>query len=128
MTFLRRSIFLVSLLGLGCANSTAPELSGTWTHDFAIPGMGFQMTLSTQGTAVTGTGTWVGEACCSGTVSVSGTVTDGGLKLDVTQTTTAGAQTPPFTSHFDGIVLPGVLSGTLTQNGQSGPYSYRRLH
>src|SRR5579862_8569693 len=112
MTLLRKTIFLVSLLGLGCADSSAPsgQLNGTWTHDYSIPGMGFQMTLATQGNAVSGTGTWAGEACCAGTVSVTGTLTDGALKLDLTQTTTSGAViAPPFTSHFEGVVLTGAL-------------------
>ena len=130
MTFIRNTIVLVSVLGLGCADSTAPaaHLSGTWTHDYSIPGMGFQMTLAAQGNAVSGTGTWAGEACCAGTVSVTGTLTDGTLELDLTETTTSGVAIPAAsTSHFEGILLANVLSGTLSQNGQSTPYSYRRV-
>jgi len=132
MGFLPRAAVVAALVTLGCSSSTAPsaQLSGTWTHDYSIPGMGFEMTLATQGDVVSGSGTWSGEACCSGTVSVVGVFANGVVKIDVTQTATAGALVPQFTSHFEGsVVFPGgeTLSGTLTSNGQSQPYTYRKV-
>jgi hypothetical protein len=122
---------LAVAISLGCSQSTAPAaVSGTWTHDYAIPGMGFQMTLDTQDSVVTGSGTWAGEACCSGVVTVTGVVTRGILELDITSTTSAGVPMGPFISHFEGSALPPTfdrLAGTLTTNGQSVPYVYRRV-
>jgi hypothetical protein len=113
-------------------------VSGTWTHDYLIGGMGFQMILSTNvtlsGSGVSGTGTWSGEACCSGTVTVTGTVIDGLVRLDITQRATAGILVPAIMSHFEGRAnlntLTGILTGDplnpqLTGNGE--PYSYRRV-
>ena len=129
LNFLRRAAFIGAVLSLGCADSTAPSwpVTGTWIHDYQIPGMGFGMTLSTNAGVVSGTGTWSGEACCSGTVSVTGTITDGLLELDITETATAGSLIPPIVSHFEGRASRDVLSGTLTVNGQSTPYSYQRM-
>ena len=90
--------------------------------------MGFQMTLSTLGSVVSGTGTWAGEACCSGTVSVTGLADDAGVKLDTRFTADRGSLIPPFTQHFEGQVRGfNTLSGTLTANTQSIGYSYRRI-
>jgi hypothetical protein len=129
-----RSRCVASLLGvvltLGCTNTTAPaaKVNGTWIHEYQIPGMGFRMTLSTQGSVVSGSGTWMGEACCSGSVAVSGTVQDAAVTLDMTFTTEQGAPRPPYTEHFVGrVVASDTLSGTLTQSGSSAPYSYRRM-
>jgi hypothetical protein len=61
-------------------------------------------------------------------VVVSGVVTDGVVTLDMAFTATAGARIPPFTQHFEGRLLGfNTLSGTLTENGSSTPYSYRRI-
>src|SRR3954464_1986554 len=63
-----------AFVALGCGrDSTSPgvvlrDAAGTWAAPFSIPGSGEQWTLSLSGTQVTGSGTWSGEACCSGTV------------------------------------------------------------
>ena len=129
MTFRRRAALFGVMLSLGCTDATAPasQVNGTWTHDFQIPGNGFQMTLSTQGNLVSGGGWWVGEACCGGPVSVTGVVEDGVVKVDMTFSAN-GAVIPPFAQHFEGRVLRfNTLLGTLTATGQSIPYSYRRM-
>jgi hypothetical protein len=128
MTLLRKAALLGLLLSLGCDNATSPALAvtGTWTHEYQIPGMGFVMTLSMQGRGISGTGTWSGEACCSGTVAVSGAATGGLIELDITQVATAGALVPPIKSHFEGRVILGILSGTITAGDTSTPYSFRR--
>ena len=134
MSLIRGAAIIGALLSIGCADSTAPTrlVTGTWTHDYQFPGMGFQMTLSAQGNIVSGTGTWSGEACCDGTVSVTGSFTDGLLKLDITQTP-RGSGIPPFQSHFEGHAERGAtlwgatLSGTLTSSGGSTPWSYQRV-
>jgi hypothetical protein len=129
MTFRRQVSLLGVILSFGCSEVTGPasEVNGAWTHDYQIPGMGFEMTLSTRGNVVSGSGQWTGEACCSGPLSVTGTVGDAWVKLDMTFSYT-GVLTPSFTQHFEGRILwPNTLSGTLTENGQSIPYSYRRM-
>jgi hypothetical protein len=129
MTFRRQACLLVVFLGLGCSDATAPAsaVNGDWTHDFQIPGNAFEMTLSTQGNVVSGSGRWTGEACCAGPVAVTGIVAGSVLTLDITLTDD-GARVPRLTQHFEGLVLPfNTLSGTLTTNGQSMSYSYRRL-
>jgi hypothetical protein len=60
-------------------------------------------------------------------VSVTGSFTDGLLKLDITQTP-RGSGIPPFQSHFEGHAERGVtLSGTLTSSGGSTPWTYQRV-
>ena len=67
---------------------------------------------------MSGAGTWAGEVCCSGTVQVVGTATDGGITLDLTHTATAGIIRPPFTQRFTGrLTDANTLAGTLTQGG-----------
>ncbi len=129
MPLRRRAVLFGVVLSLGCTDTTAPAslVNGTWTHDFQIPGNGFQMTLSTQSNIVTGDGSWVGEACCGGPVTVTGKVDDGVVKLDMAFSAN-GAVVPPFAQHFEGRVPRfNTLSGTLTATGQSIPYSYRRM-
>lgn len=124
MTLLRQAAVLGVLLSVGCVNSTAPSspVNGTWTRDFPVPGMGFQMTLDTHGNVVSGSGTWAGEACCTGVVSVTGSVIDGVVTLDMSQTRTQGAMVPPFTSHLEGRADLNTLNGVLTAFRNQRPY------
>ena len=72
------------------------------------------MDLVANGSTVSGTGTWTGEACCSGTVVVTGTIDNAGVHLDITQTVQFPAAGSNLFSHFDGtIVLNRVLQGKL---------------
>jgi hypothetical protein len=71
------------------------------------------MDLVASGSTVSGTGTWTGEACCSGSVVVTGTIDNAGVHLDITQTRFPVTGSNLF-SHFDGtIVLNRVLRGKL---------------
>ena len=71
------------------------------------------MDLVASGSTVSGTGTWTGEACCSGSVVVTGTIDNAGVHLDITQTRFPVTGANLF-SHFDGtIVLNRVLQGKL---------------
>jgi len=90
----------IALFALGCGrDTTSPraeilrDAPGTWEAPFTIPGSGEEWTLSLSGTDVTGSGTWSGEACCSGTVSITGNVRGDSLHLDVVY-----RQTQPPTS------------------------------
>jgi hypothetical protein len=79
-----------AFFALGCSHdTTSPSVEllrdapGTWVAPFSVPGSGEGWTLSLSGTDITGDGTWSGEACCSGTVSITGTVRGDSLHLDV---------------------------------------------
>src|SRR5690242_11684955 len=76
---------------LDLTSSGGSALAGTWGQDGEVPGSSFVMTLAVNNGTVTGTGTWSGEACCSGTIAVSGTTDGTHVSLDYTLTTTSGS-------------------------------------
>ena len=129
-----RRLFSVAVVALlpavalvGCGADSGPlsptTLSGTWITPNEVPGSSTVWTLSVNGSTVTGTGTWSGEACCSGTIAISGAVTNDEVILDVTVTTTAGAVLgPPVHYRFDGPVpMADTLQGVITyDDGRSG--------
>ena len=127
-----RSALLVLLLVVapGCSNSVAPDsIDGKWVTPFTVPGNGFEMDLVANGSTVSGTGTWSGEACCSGTVAVAGTIDNGQVHLDITETIVSPGGGGTIFSHFDGkIVLNQILRGRLqlrdpaNSNGQEISY------
>ena len=122
-------LLLGALLTLGCSDLTSPErLSGTWRQDITIPGSGVEFTLATNGNAVSGTGQWTGEACCSGTVTVDGNETGGDVKLSLTFVADAGAIVPARTETFEGrLVDANTLSGTIGGGAAPATVSYRRV-
>lgn len=132
MNMYRRLALLGTLLVLGCSDSmsTLPSaVYGVWTHDFGFPGSSLNFTLSTQGNAIAGHGTWTGEACCAGTVTISGSVAADVVTLDLDFTSTSGGNVPPYTEHFEGrLVAPNLVSGVMTSGGQSTAYTYRRFY
>lgn len=110
------SVLLLAVV-VGCSNVVSPTLiNGKWARDFAgIPGNAFEMTLTASGSNVSGTGTWSGEACCAGTLTVTGTInSNGAIQLDFIETIISP---PPggatFPSHFDGRIVFNQLKGTL---------------
>lgn len=133
----RPHVYLLGmLLTLACSDTTAPVLpyrtpptvQGIWRHDFDFAGNAFSMTLLTFDSTVAGYGIWAGEACCSGTVSISGTTSNGLLKLDLAFRVEGGLPRPAFSQHFEGrLVGRDTLSGMLTESGQTTPYMYRRM-
>ena len=114
-----RSVLSVLLLvvAAGCSNIFGPGgINGKWTQPPTVPGNSFEMDLVTHGSTVSGTGTWSGEACCYGTVGVTGTIHDGAVHLGITETIQAGAGNigSTFISRFDGRIIVGQrLRGTL---------------
>ena len=112
------SSMLLLVVAAGCSNIFAPAgINGRWTQTLLPPGSSLEMDLVTHGSTVSGTGTWSGEACCFGSLEVTGTIHHGAVHLDITQTIQAGA--PGTTgstiiSHFDGRIIVGqLLRGTL---------------
>ena len=71
----RASVLPVLLLLVGCGNGLGPanDLSGTWAATYPFPGSSLVLNLRQEGAGITGTGTYVGEACCAGTLQVVGT-------------------------------------------------------
>ncbi len=73
---------------------TPANLNGTWQRLDEVPGSGEVWHLTMTGNTVTGTGTWSGEACCDGTLTVSGSASGDSLHVDVAWATTAGVPVP----------------------------------
>jgi hypothetical protein len=107
---------------LGCGSdlstSTIPlvgtDLNGSWTQLGNVPGSSEQWTLSTADTVVSGTGSWTGEACCAGTLTVSGYMSRDSVHLFITHQVTAAANLPrdPFQTQFHGVLQsPTLLVG-----------------
>lgn len=128
MTARRTLLLLGALLTLGCSDSTGPaRLNGSWTHDYGFPGSSLSFTLATVGDAVSGTGTWMGEACCDGTVTITGTDTGGDVELDFVFTATSGLILT-YSYHFSGRLIDrNTLVGTITSGGTTSAYEYRRI-
>ncbi len=105
-----------------CGSDTlAPSpssVNGSWFAPGEVAGSSDVWTLAVNGHSITGTGTWSGEACCSGTTAISGTVTNDSVHLDLTYTIVQGAVRPPFHERFDGsLIAPDTLQGTLVPDG-----------
>ena len=102
---------------------TPETLQGHWATVNNIPGSGESWDLTVQESAISGTGSWSGEACCAGTLSLTGTIVGDSIHLDLTVVTTISA-TPraPFHKHFDGALTSRtVLEGTVRyDDGTSG--------
>ena len=101
------------LAAYGCADdATQPrvelprDIAGHWEAPLVIPGSGEEWTLSLVGASITGAGTWTGEACCRGTVTITGTVRDDSLHLDVVyrQTEPAEPLVGPRFVQIDGVL------------------------
>lgn len=106
-----RSALLV-LAGLvvgGCSSPLDPALiEGTWHEDFGgIPGSYFQMTLSSTGSNITGTGLGCGEAGPCGTSTIVGNSDSDGIHLTITSVTSVPTVGQVSVSRFDGHVYPG---------------------
>ena len=121
-------ILSCALLALGCSDLTAPSrLDGTWREESTIAGSGVEFTLATNGDAITGQGSWSGEACCSGTVTVAGTTTQGDVTLALSFVASDG-RVPPFSETFTGRLSDAnTLSGTIVTSTTSGSVVFTRI-
>lgn len=106
----------------------ATELRGTWSQSFTVPGVSTVLHLSVSGTTITGTGTFAEEAGPSGTLSITGAITDAptpGLSIAGANATQQAG--PPFVTLFlsrsDGLL--GHFSGALSSiNSLTGSLLY----
>ena len=125
----RLPVFLVVLLLLGCRDSSlapsAATLDGTWARLDEIPGSSEVWTLHVNASSISGTGTWSGEACCAGTLTVSGAISNDSIHVDVSRVTTAGSNPSDVVvhEHFEGVLASRtLLRGMLTfENGSPQP-------
>lgn len=103
------------------------DLPGTWMAPFTVAGSGERWTLALSDTVVSGTGTWSGEACCSGTVSVTGLLRGDSVHLALVYIQTVPDRgVPPRTAYVDGVVdRPIDLEGIMRDaNGTTRPVRY----
>jgi hypothetical protein len=99
----------------GCSDSTRSTvpttvLNGMWQELGQVVGSSEVWTLMLSGSAIAGTGTWTAEACCGGTLAITGTVDDNGVHLDIAPVSQVGGAPgahPP--AHFDGTLLSARL-------------------
>jgi hypothetical protein len=110
------------MAAIGCGGDTVTPstatLNGTWIRPNEVPGSHESWTLAVTGNTVAGTGDWSGEACCSGTIAITGTIANDGVHLDLTVVTTVGNPRPVSHDHFDGaLTTPNVLEGLVTVDG-----------
>ena len=81
------------------------DLPGTWMAPFEVAGSDERWTLALSDTVISGTGTWSGEACCYGTVSVTGLLRGDSVHLDLVYTQTEPDRgVPPRMAHIDGVI------------------------
>ena len=117
---------VVCLAACGGSDRIAPTpetLQGSWVAMNEVPGSGERWDLTVEGSAITGTGIWSGEACCSGTLSLVGTISGDSIHLDLTVVTTNAARDrAPYHESFDGVLESRtVLRGTIRlDDGTSG--------
>lgn len=118
-----------ALLAAACADLTAPSsLNGAWAEDFTIPGSNLQFTLSTNGQVVSGNGTWTGEACCAGVVTIAGGMAAPNVNL-VFVFVANGVTVPSRTSQFTGKLLDAnTLAGTFSSDGSSEDVVFHRTN
>jgi hypothetical protein len=120
-------LLLGALFALGCSALTSPgSLDGAWKQDITIPGNSLLFTLTTNGDAVAGSGTWSGEACCDGAVSVTGDATGPDVSLTFAFVSNRDV-VPPRTSQFTGRMTDAnTLSGTFVSSGFSADVVFHR--
>src|SRR4051794_29125846 len=58
-------------------------VKGTWVRSDQVPGSMDLWMMDVQGGHITGTGSWAGEACCAGTLTIDGRLTGDSIHVDV---------------------------------------------
>jgi len=115
-------VFTLAALASSCgSDATAPPISaleGSWSRLDEIPGSSEQWSIALTGDAVSGTGSWSGEACCGGPLSIVGSVSGDSIHLNVTLAATVGNPAPDHHEHFDGVLISSSeLRGKSTFDG-----------
>lgn len=117
---MRKSMVLAivaSSILLGCSDPTsvgiASAAAGAWSVQEQVPGNFFGMTLAANGSALSGTGSFVGEAGPGGNFIVDRGVTNGAIHLDFTLYNEHPGGADTVTSHFTGQLLLRRMVGTM---------------
>ena len=102
-------LVLVGLAVSGCSSPLDPALiEGTWYRDSdGIPGNSFQMSLTSNGANISGTGFGCGEAGPCGTSTIVGNSDSRGIHLTITSVTTVPTPGQVSVLRFDGLAYPG---------------------
>jgi hypothetical protein len=102
-------LVLVGFVAASCTSPLDPTLiEGTWHRDSGgIPGNFFEMTLSSNGSNISGTGRGCGEAGPCATSTIVGNTDSKGIHLTITSVTTVPTVGQLSISRFDGHVYPG---------------------
>lgn len=100
--------------------TTAASVSGTWAMPESIPGNSFEMTLAANGSSLSGTGKFAGEAGPAGTLTVTGSVSNDVVNLDFVLQTSFPDHAVTSTEHFTGRLISLELRGTM-QSGVASP-------
>ena len=110
------SVLLLALVGSGCSDALSPEeITGRWAQDLSAVESSWEIDLTVRDAGIVGTGSWYGEACCSGTLAVAGTISGRAVHLDITSTGQFANGIQTSVSHFDGkLISPRLLEGTVT--------------
>jgi hypothetical protein len=89
------------------------DLNGSWTELGLVIGSSEHWTLATRDTVVTGTGSWTAEACCGGTVTISGYVKGDSVHLVFIHSNDPTTLPPgPVARQFHGtLATPTMLVG-----------------
>src|SRR5258708_31814680 len=79
------SVLVLGVAANGCSDSIGPKsIVGVWEQDNTVPGSGLAISLALDGSAVSGPGTWCGEALGCGTTSTTGVATGNKVHLVTT--------------------------------------------
>ena len=116
------SVLLVGVAVAACSSNLDPAtLAGTWSRIEPIPENSSDMTLTTSGSSISGSGNWCGEALGCGTLTVTGSVMGGAIHLDI-------AYSNGRIEHFDGrmrafTTLDGSVIGEFPGQPPQLPYA-----
>jgi len=109
------SVFLVAVVANGCSDSISPQsVVGLWVEDNSPPGNSLDISLALNGSAISGQGSWCGEALGCGLTTVTGTATGNRIHL-VTTFDSGEVQT------FDGsLTSQNSLAGSVVGGSPGG--------
>ena len=134
---MKRSLIVLICALAACSlqpyRGTPGDVTGSWGQDFGptlVPVNSFVMALQNAGDAVTGTGSYAGEAGPYGTLAVSGTAKGDSVHLQIVfvPEPTVFPQLKPDTAHLEGaLTTHDRIDATLVRAGSTFPFTLVRL-